>query len=473
MRRTVVDGGQLRFIYPDEVCFAFNPNYLEIESRGISTLNIQVGVHLDSAIRRTKTISVSVYDTKASVYLSRLFALMFEEPEHTRSLKVNVQVMNGHSTQFSFDTLVIWGGIAPGERFNAFGVFKDDGNKRQFERNLIWYKNFPFQVSVFKYNADVMFKSRVDGGMYGEEFNGVRPSYSIDEIDEFTTPEITPGGYGSTTGGTLVFFPSTRQILLRGSGVNQFYDSWVAGPNRAPSSASVETGNRPKTNADYILTDEDGFKWRYRYDGATLVNCGIMQNVGFVTLYPSDLFPATQRSATIKYKIGDEVALFSTFDRTFDYTFFQTGQTVAIVNLTVSNEIAGHYLRWIDNQGNLQFYLFKKGKRTAKTKLGSNNVIINTPLRGMYFANMQRTTSVDLTVTHKCGAPLLPADIFDWVSTIITSPIIDMYLGKDIDGNEIWVPVVIQSATVDYDNKQELHDLEITFQAPAYTAQSL
>lgn len=473
MRRTVVDSGQLRFIYPDEVCFAFNPNYLEIESRGISTLNIQVGVVFGSTVTRTRQISVSVYDTKASVYLSRLFELLFEEPEHTRSLKVRVSVLNGTVSRFSFDTLVIWGGIAPGQRFNAFGVFKDEGNKRQFERNLFWYKNFPFQVSVFKYNADVMFQSRVDGGMYGAEFSGVRPSYSIDEIDEFTTPTVVDDCYNGSTGGTLVFFPSTRQILIKHPGNNQWYNAWAGGLNRTPSSVMVGDNNRPKTDSDYILTDEDGMRWRYRFDGATLVNCGIVQDMGFITLYPSDLFPATQHKATIKYKIGDEIAMFSTFDRTFDYTFFQSGQTVAIVNLTVSNETAGHYLRWIDNQGNLQFYLFKKGKRTSKTKLGSNNVIINTPLRGMYFANIQRTTNVELTVTHKCGAPLLPADVFDWVSTIISSPIIDMYLGKDIDGNEIWVPVTIQAATVDYDNKQELHDLEITFQAPAHTAQSL
>ncbi|WP_290382953.1 hypothetical protein, partial [uncultured Muribaculum sp.] len=114
MRRAIASGGQLRLIYPDEVCFAFNPNYLEIESRGISTLNIKVGVVAEGTIRRQRSIAISVYNTKTNVYLSRLFALLFEEPEHTRSLKVNVQVLNGQSTLYSFDTLVIWGGLAPG-----------------------------------------------------------------------------------------------------------------------------------------------------------------------------------------------------------------------------------------------------------------------------------------------------------------------------------------------------------------------
>jgi hypothetical protein len=473
MRRAIASGGQLRLIYPDEVCFAFNPNYLEIESRGISTLNIKVGVVAEGTIRRQRSIAISVYNTKTNVYLSRLFALLFEEPEHTRSLKVNVQVLNGQSTLYSFDTLVIWGGLAPGERFNAFGVFRDENNKRQFERNLVWFKRFPFQVSVFKYSSDVKFQSRVDGGMYGDPFTGVRASYTINEIDEFTTPTAVEGSYTDSTGGTLIFFSSTRQILLKHPGSGQYYKVWGGGVHRGPSSVMVDGNNRPLVNADYIITDEDGMQWRYRFDGANLVNSGIVQDVGFVTLYPSDLFPATQRNATIKYKIGEELSMFSTFDNTFDYTFFQSGQTLAIVNLTVSYETAGHYLRWIDNQGNLQFYLFAKGKRSSKTKLGKNNIIINTPLRGMYFSNMQRNTSVELNVTHKCAAVHLTADMFEWVSTIITSPIIDMYLGKDIDGNEIWVPVVIQASTVEYDNKQQLHDLEITFEAPAHNAQSL
>ena len=472
MRRTVVGGGQLRFIYPDEVCFAFNPNYLEIDSRGIPTLTIQVGVKCGESIVRKHSVIVSVYDTKASVYLSRLFTLLFEEPENTRSLLVNVQVLSGGTSKFSFDTVVIWGSLAPGERFNSYGVFEENG-EHFFERNLIWYKNFPFSVSVFKYDHNVSFQSRIDGGLFGGSFYAERPAYSINEIDEFSTPTIVDDLFPESTNGTLAYFPSTRQILIGGPGYGQWYRTWGEYENRASSLEMIGEDNSPKKDIDYILTDREGMQWCYRFDGSQLKNCGLVQSIGYTILNPCELFPNAKRNVTIRYKIGNENNLISTFDSTFDSTFSEGGHNIAIINLSISNETAGHYMRWVDSQGNLQYFLFKKGKRTAKTKLSSNSIAIDTYLRGMQFPNMQRLTNVELTVTHKCAAMFLPSHMFGWVSSILTSPIIDMYLGKDFDGNEIWVPVTIQSATADYDNKQELHDLEITFRAPAYTAQSL
>lgn len=476
MRREVVtpSAGEIKVIYPDEVCFAFNPNYLELRT-SVTPLTVRVALHnATGAIVRSKSIKVSLYGSKTTVYLSRLFELMFQEPEYTRSLKLTVSVMSDNSatTYFSFDTIVIWGGIAPGERFNALGVFQDDSDKRQFERNLIWFRNFPFQVSAFKYDENVMFQGRFDGGMYGSPFNGTRPTHLISEIDDFSTPGTISTGTLSAPS-RLVFFASTQQLLAvytTGSG-KSYYSKWNAANGFSASTAMVDGSGRPLTNVDYVLNGIT--REVYRYDGANMVYCGLQQNSGFVTLYPKDLFPSAKRVATLKYQIGENLSFFSTFDKTFDYTFFKSGQTLALINLTISDETAGHYLRWIDTQGNLQFYLFKKGKRTSKTTLGSNNIVVKTPLRGMYFSNMQRNTNVTVAVTHKVGAVSLPADVFEWVSTIITSPVIDMYLGKDMEGNEIWVPVTIQSSTIEYDNKKELNDLEITFQAPAHTAQSL
>lgn len=338
MRTASANNGQLKFLYPDEVCFVFNPNYLEIESHGVPTLTVEVSV--DGASTRNKSIRVSVYDMKATVYLSRLFELMFEEPEHTRSMPIKVVVKgNGGVVALTFTTIAIWGGIAPGERFNAFGVFADDSKKRQFERNLIWYKNYPFQVSVFKYNDDVKFSKRFDGGFYGEEFTGERPTAIITEIDRFTSPSIA-----DTTAAPaqkVVFFSAVNKILAWNGGI--WCTKWVAA-NGLNASADIvdEKTSKPLSGIDYIITDSEGMQWIYRHDGANLVNCGLKQSSGFMTLYPKELFPTAMRNATIKYKIGDELALFSTFDRTFDYTFFKSGQTVAIVNMTISDETAGH-----------------------------------------------------------------------------------------------------------------------------------
>ena len=92
---------------------------------------------------------------------------MFDDPRNTRCVEAQVQIKIGTTTLFTFSTLVIWGNLAVGERFGNLGVYKREDNKQYFERNLIWFKKFPFTVSLFRYNRDVQFYGRVDSGRYG------------------------------------------------------------------------------------------------------------------------------------------------------------------------------------------------------------------------------------------------------------------------------------------------------------------
>ena len=204
-----------------------------------------------------------------------------------------------------------------------------------------------------------------------------------------------------------------------------------------------------------------------------LVYCGMFTDLGFEDIPPASVFPNAQKSATIKYKISEEDRMMSVFDRTFDYTFFQTGENVALVNLKISNETAGHYLRWVDRHGNLQYFLFKKGDQQYKNKLGSNKVSQDDDINGLYFANVTRTQNIECSIVHKCCAVNLPSDIFDYVVTIISSPIVDLYCGKDNVGNEIWLPVNIQQNTVKYSPRKILNNLEFSFAVPDVNAQSL
>ena len=84
-----------------------------------------------------------------------------------------------------------------------------------------------------------------------------------------------------------------------------------------------------------------------------------------------------------------------------------------------------------------------------------------------------RTRSLECTVTMKCCAVNLPSDIFDYVVTIVSAPIVDLYCGKDETGSEIWLPVTIQASTVKHLPKQTLNDLEFSFNLPDVNAQSL
>ena len=200
---------------------------------------------------------------------------------------------------------------------------------------------------------------------------------------------------------------------------------------------------------------------------------GRSYEVGIFEVCPAITFPNAVKSVTYKQKGVSTNDKTSVFDTTFDYTFFVSGEYSTITKLIIDNRTNGHYLRWIDRCGMYQYYLFDKGKKTVKNKLGSNTVIEDYSVGGLYFANHERTTHIEATTTVKCCAPLLEEDIFDYVSSIIASPIIDLYVGKTKAGTELWVPVNIVASSIDYDNKQCLHDLEISFTLPPTNAQSL
>ena len=461
--------------YPDEVCFAFNPNFIEIESEWkTATLTVEVAETRGNSTANKQVIKASMRDGVAKIYMSRLFELLFENPRLHRSLEVVVTVKIGTLMLFSFDTIVIWGNLAVGERFGAYGVYDHTSGKQYFERNLIWFKHFPFNVSLFRYNYDVEFLGRYDGGFYDAE-----PIYQDDKVMEFDaidkyTPFLPLLNGALVSAPRIVYLSLCKRFVALKDGV--YYAAWPADEvnNQGTHTDYCDSTNdmKPLKDTTYLLRTDAGFM-RYRFVGDELKCLGFYTVRGFKEISAQHVFPKATRSATIKYKISDEDRRTSVFDKTFDYTFFQTGENVALINLTVSNETAGHYLRWIDRQGNLQYFLFTKGTISHKNKLGTDVVADDFDVNGMYFANPVRTRSLDCSVTMKCCAVNLPKDIYDYVVTILSAPIVDLYRGKDEFGEEIWQPVNIQSSTADYDPKKILNDLEFTFAIPDANSQSL
>lgn len=461
--------------YPEEVCFAFNPNFVEIESEWkTATLTVEVAELRGNSSANEQSIKVSMRDGKARIYLSRLFELLFENPRLHRSLEVWVNIKVGSIALFNFETIVIWGNLAVGERFGAYGVYDHTSGKQYFERNLIWFKNFPFNVSLFRYDYDVEFLGRYDGGFYATE-----PIYQDDKVMEFDAiekfaPDVPTLSANRQTGVEIIYYEQAKRFVAKKG--STYASKWTADTanNVGTETVYCDANNdlKPLKDTTYLLRTEAGFI-RYRFIGDELICLGLYTVRGFKDISAKHIFPNAQRSATIKYRISNEDRRFSVFDSTFDYTFFQTGENVAIVNLKVSNETAGHYLRWIDRQGNLQYFLFTKGKISHKNKLGTDLVADDFDVNGTYFANHSRTRSLDCSITMKCCAVNLEKDIFDYVVSILSAPLVDLYKGKDAYGEEIWLPVNIQASTVDYDPTRNLNDLEFSFNIPDVNAQSL
>lgn len=462
--------------YPDEMCFAFNPNFIEIESgwpSGVFTVTVDKLSGAQSVA--SQSIKVSFYKGKCKIYLSRLFELMFDDPRNSRCIQVNVTVKIASLQMFTFSTLVIWGNLAVGERFGNLGVYNRDTDKKCFERNLIWFRKFPFTVSLFRYSLEIDFFGRYDKGRYSND-----PIYQDTKVCFFEKIEKLASQLPSLTSGTVslpfevVYYAVLKRFVVKKDG--KYYENWTGNDEEHWGSTAdyCDSHNslKPRTDVTYLLQTERGFA-RYRFMNDELVYCGMFTDLGFEDIPLASVFPQAKKSATIKYKISDEDRMMSVFDRTFDYTFFQTGENVALINLTISNETAGHYLRWVDRHGNLQYFLFPMGDKEYKNKLGSNSVLQDDDINGLYFANIVRTRNIECTVTHKCCAVNLPADIYEYVVTILTSPIIDLYCGRDENGVDVWLPVNIQAGTIKYDPRKILNNLEFSFALPDVNAQTL
>lgn len=462
--------------YPDEVCFAFNPNFIEIESAwpaGVLTVVVQK-ISSSSAVDE-QTIKVSMYMGRAKIYLSRLFELMFDDPQNQRCIEVSVTVKVASLNLFTFSTLVIWGNLALGERFGNIGVFNRTANKPYYERNLIWFKKFPFTVSLFRYNREVQFFGKFDGGVYSNE-----PIYQDTKVCFFEKLEKLAPDIPSLTSGTVslpfevVYYAQKKRFVVKKDG--KFYGNWTGDENEFFGNTSdycnSANDNKPLSNVTYLLETPTGYA-RYRFISDELVYCGMFSDLGFEDIPLNQVFPTAQRNATIKYRVSEEARLMSVFDNTFDYTFFQTGENLVLIKMQICNDTDGYYLRWIDRQGNLQYFLFRKGQIAYKNKLSSDVVVNDNPIGGMYFANHNRSRSIECSVTHKCCAVSLPDEIYDYVVTILTAPIVDLYIGVDNNGEAIWQPIQIQDGTVSYKNGNVLNDLEFSFAQPDINAQSL
>ena len=104
---TVEQGGYSELRYPDEVCFAFNPNYIELDVDWAVQTIVPFDVRVSSpASSYEPVITVTLYGGKGRVYLSGLFQLLFEDVKRFRLIDVTVSahINSSELAWFSFTT---------------------------------------------------------------------------------------------------------------------------------------------------------------------------------------------------------------------------------------------------------------------------------------------------------------------------------------------------------------------------------
>lgn len=267
----------------------------------------------------------------------------------------------------------------------------------------------------------------------------------------------------------LVYVRSERRFYLTEID-NKIYTEWH---NTAFDDCEYYNTEDAPTHAleDGVWGCEQDSRY-YRYNSATgeIEPLPMLRYAtsGLHELLPTVLFPGAQHLATLERK-----RLSSVFDTTFDDTFITRIERESRVRLIVDHRTAGYYLRWTDRHGCLQYYLFSKGQRTLKNKPSSDALPLTYAPYGMHFGSNKRLTVIEGTVTCKCCATSLTKEVYEYVSTIATAVIVDLYRGTREDGTELWEPVCIQSSSCNYHPKEQLHSLEITLTLPDINAQSL
>ena len=185
--------------------------------------------------------------------------------------------------------------------------------------------------------------------------------------------------------------------------------------------------------------------------------------------------PSTDAERQIIYSISvEKEAIESTFPFVFDDTFSKLYKYVKEkVKVVVSNETEGYYIRWIDQFGFIQYWLFKKGEITSKNKLGSTSMPIEKNINGVYYGNIERVTSIENTETKKCAAVNLNQNMIHTVETIIKSPYVDLFMGYNQNGTEFWLPINVVAGSYKVKQNKVLQDYEIQFTMPNTASQTL
>lgn len=134
----------------------------------------------------------------------------------------------------------------------------------------------------------------------------------------------------------------------------------------------------------------------------------------------------------------------SVFDHTFDYTFQALSNTGSTVRLLVNNCTEGVYLRWVSRHGYYCYWLFTRGDESKQVandgEFIRNNMQDYNYVNGYHGGSGRKQRKTEENTMPVC-APLVDSDTYDFLFQLALSPLVDMYAGKDVNGDDRWLAV--------------------------------
>lgn len=173
----------------------------------------------------------------------------------------------------------------------------------------------------------------------------------------------------------------------------------------------------------------------------------------------------------------DGLVLDGTFDSTFDLTFRgSAGTTDEQVRIKVASNYydEGYYLRWVDRRGFACYHLLKSVQKSIKVTAGEfqRNNLYNYNERYGYLNGAGRRLNYTRQETIPVCAPLVSQKQWDTLSDLLTSPVVDLFMGYDENDLPQWSSVVIETGTYTKTD-EDLQDFICNIVKPDLTMQTL
>lgn len=178
----------------------------------------------------------------------------------------------------------------------------------------------------------------------------------------------------------------------------------------------------------------------------------------------SELFKDAKEFGMIKILNTPEAP--STFQYTFDRTFKPLPDDAVLIKVLFNDCTKGIYLRWLDRHGFLQYWLFQEGDLTGQSSNEGEQLNVDYSNIKYVYNGMSRYQGKTYQTTRKACATLVERETFNMLSSIHSSPIVDMYI------DENWIPVNIVAGSFT-DNGADLQDFEIQITMPETITQML
>lgn len=183
-------------------------------------------------------------------------------------------------------------------------------------------------------------------------------------------------------------------------------------------------------------------------------------------------------SLVVQDNIGEIEA--TTFPTVFDLSFSALDGDEIIDRITLETDTEecpkALYLRWLDNQGFYCYWLFSwlgdsdVSEVTEDILRNDMNHYAEAVGYQGWYGHRERKAS---TMTKQAGASMVDADTFAFLKTLLTSPRVDRFIGKNGDDEPLWEQVRITAQSTPWQRHMDFQDFSFGVILPAYNYQGV